>query len=158
MLQPLWEFTETFKQWQNSQKPNKSYLLLLGQINSALQESKTQSKSRRSEAERWQNTFSQCAVTERDPSATAGQPPEWRRQIYSSHHLPSTCLQSGDGGSHSASRPPITPRNITLQRINSNKPPSQSLICTHSIMNHRPRKNTDYGDTAQRRPFTLHGV
>lgn len=34
----------------------------------------------------------------------------------------------------------ITQRNITLQRINSNKPSSQSLICTHSIMNHRPRK------------------
>lgn len=34
----------------------------------------------------------------------------------------------------------ITQRNITLQRINSNKPSSQSHICTHSIMNHRPRK------------------
>lgn len=34
----------------------------------------------------------------------------------------------------------ITQRNITLQRINSNKPSSQSLTCTHSIMNHRPRK------------------
>lgn len=34
----------------------------------------------------------------------------------------------------------ITPRNITLQRINSNKPSSQSFICTHSIMNHRPQK------------------
>lgn len=34
----------------------------------------------------------------------------------------------------------ITQRNITLQRINSNKPSSQSLICTHSIMNHRLQK------------------